>query len=400
MNSLFPSFANDTRVIVQPNSCFVYSRSLNRFDIFNYASLVFFNLFNGVNAYDEIVSLVCNQYPEASRTVVESDLRKLIKCLCEKQFLTLNVVPKENQSYFELTENSDKVKIVLADIELTKNCNLSCKYCYNESSMGFEDIPLEKWQEILSSLHSKGLRAIKISGGEPFLYKNIKELLCFCSDRFIVTINSNGYFISANASEWLADIDLQTIQISIDSSTEKIHDFYRGTGSWRKAISAIKTLSQKKIPTRISSTLTTSNIDEIGKIGAIAKEYEAEFNFEMMKPVGNALSLEDSMYCSETVAIAMCNSKEGVRKYLDEMEIACQAQLGIVGISHAGLIKPCNLTEGFFKKVSVDFIPANTGSFHYHDSDILKLTDKASKKVASLLESNEISTRTKCIFEY
>ena len=80
--------------------------------------------------------------------------------------------------------------------------------------------------------------------------------------------------------------------------------------------------------------------------------------------------------------------------------MTCQAQLGVVGISYKGNIKPCNLTEEFFKDRGADVVKSFDEDWRYDSSATLSASNAASERVVSLLASGAIESKDKCIFEY
>ena len=400
MQEEFQHFINGTKIIPQPNCCFVYSLSENRFDVFNYESLIFFNKMDGNTATHEISKEIILDFPSIPQEKIRSDLEKLLLYLQSRKYLSISQLPAQNSNIFELEHKMNNVKILQADIEFTKNCNLRCKYCFNEAGQNYSDMALERWVELLEKLYKTGLRVIKVSGGEPFTHKDIMTFLDYVTDKFIVSVNTNGTFINEKIAYELAQMRFQAIQISLDITTKELHDTFRGKGSWSKAINAIELLHRFKIPLRISTTVTAQNFVQLESLKTFANKYNAEISFEALKPVGQASILPISYFVDKPSEIKKYSDKSAVYKILDELEMTCQAQLGIVGISYKGNIKPCNLTEDFFKNIGVDVINQYDNNFQYDNSGVFINSNIASDKVISLLKSKIIKSKEKCIFEY
>lgn len=74
-------------------------------------------------------------------------------------------------------------------------CNLSCKYCdtkwANEPETGYERYTK---QQIYQIIKQSGVKNITLTGGEPLLQKNFKELLDLlrCEKEFRIEIETNG----------------------------------------------------------------------------------------------------------------------------------------------------------------------------------------------------------------
>ena len=77
--------------------------------------------------------------------------------------------------------------------------------------------------------------------------------------------------------------------------------------------------------------------------------------FEVMKPVGSASGIESAAFLTDACRVMQNNAYDEYRG-MAYLEVKCQAQLGFVGITHAGLLKPCNLTEDFFDSIEADVV--------------------------------------------
>ena len=110
------------------------------------------------------------------------------------------------------------------NLHITEKCNYHCKYCFAHFRRK-EDLPLEKWFEILDDLKLSGnISAINFAGGEPLLYKNFLKLIDYAKRLgFQVSIISNGSLL---LNEKLMPVktfaQIETLGISADSFDEKI----------------------------------------------------------------------------------------------------------------------------------------------------------------------------------
>ena len=77
-------------------------------------------------------------------------------------------------------------------LNLTKRCDQHCDFCYlKEENI---DIPLDNAMFIIEQ-HNNNLSQITLTGGEPFLYPHVKEILAKVSSlKLKVNINTNAKF--------------------------------------------------------------------------------------------------------------------------------------------------------------------------------------------------------------
>jgi MoaA/NifB/PqqE/SkfB family radical SAM enzyme len=145
------------------------------------------------------------------------------------------------------------------EIVLTSRCNFKCKYCRNVGGpdMDYMDVCLD-----LAMMSSRGVKAIRFSGGEPTLYDGLDKL-CMLAKRLKVNriaLSTNG---SADTSlyEHLIDCGVNDFSISLDACCAEDVEFMNGgiKGSWEKIIHNIEHLSKKSYTT-VGIVLTENNM--------------------------------------------------------------------------------------------------------------------------------------------
>ena len=95
--------------------------------------------------------------------------------------------------------NTKEYKITQGSVyvEITSRCNLNCPYFYNDSNINGRDLPMEKITDIIDYLLSNGINNMAISGGEPFLHKDIFKILDYANKKNIhVYIVTNASLLS------------------------------------------------------------------------------------------------------------------------------------------------------------------------------------------------------------
>jgi len=106
---------------------------------------------------------------------------------------------------------------LLAQMVVTRRCNLSCGYC-NEYDSDSPPIPLPRLIAQIDHLAKLKTAAITCTGGEPLLHPGLTEVISAIRRHgIIVTMISNGFRLSRKRIEALNDAGLQGMQISIDN---------------------------------------------------------------------------------------------------------------------------------------------------------------------------------------
>lgn len=122
---------------------------------------------------------------------------------------------------------------------LTNVCNLKCGFCdigvSNASGHKHKIAELSKSQidKIIEAMVKMGTREIYITGGEPFLAKNLWYLLELCSKNSILVdgITTNGSFLNKLSDEQIALLNKSNVKriiISLDYADVDKHDSLRG----------------------------------------------------------------------------------------------------------------------------------------------------------------------------
>lgn len=162
------------------------------------------------------------------------------------------------------------------DIEITNKCNLRFKYCCHFTSAGDvgKDLPTDEWLNFFEELNRCAVLNVMLSGGEPFLRKDLKELIeGIVQNRMRFSIVSNGTLITDDIAAFIVSTKrCNGVQVSIDGSIPTIHDAFRGKGSFLKAINGIKILRKYRLPVPVRVTIHRENVRDLEGIAEFLLE--------------------------------------------------------------------------------------------------------------------------------
>ena len=106
---------------------------------------------------------------------------------------------------------------LLAQLIVTRKCNLSCGYC-NEYDKISAPVPLDVLKTRIDKLARLKTFAITLTGGEPLLHPDNPEIIQYVQQSGIIpTIITNGYLLTEKKIKAFNDAGLQELQISIDN---------------------------------------------------------------------------------------------------------------------------------------------------------------------------------------
>jgi MoaA/NifB/PqqE/SkfB family radical SAM enzyme len=155
------------------------------------------------------------------------------------------------------------------------DCNLSCGYCVAESSpvAPRRALSLEDIQRIIDQALEIGFVEVFLTGGEPFIMKDIYHILEYACERMPTTVLTNALLFNAKLLEQLLSIANANmkIQVSLDGGNPAAHDPFRGPGTWQKTVDGIKLLKSKGFKVSIRTTVTPANAESIDDLHAFRR---------------------------------------------------------------------------------------------------------------------------------
>jgi MoaA/NifB/PqqE/SkfB family radical SAM enzyme len=169
-----------------------------------------------------------------------------------------------------------------AHLILTYRCNLKCEACPSWQVTEHADLETDEWLHLFDQLRSLDL--VKILGGEPFVRKDIVEILVGVRDiidPYVLQLTTNGMLTkkTVEAIHAVAWPGLQ-LRISVDG-VEKTHDKMRGVeGSWKlvtRTVAEVAELKEKYgFKLGINFAITDDSVAELDEMVAFAESMGAD----------------------------------------------------------------------------------------------------------------------------
>ena len=173
-----------------------------------------------------------------------------------KYLVDVGIIVDENDMLPQKNIPLYKFDIHFAWIEITQNCNLVCRHCYEVSSrktckpeMSFDDFTF-----IVDELEKYGVMGIQLVGGEPLVHSRIREMIDYVAGKFsYIEIYTNGTLLTEELLNQIADHGI-TIALSYYSEDPELHDSVTCTkGSFALTHNNIQSALNKGIPVRLAS---------------------------------------------------------------------------------------------------------------------------------------------------
>ncbi len=129
-------------------------------------------------------------------------------------------------------------------------CNIACEHCFiscSPTNHSFEFMTLEQVRGYLEESVRLGVKEYYFTGGEPFMNRQILDILELTLQYGPATVLTNGMLLRPKVVERLAEIEARSIysleiRLSLDGYTEEMNDAIRGKGVFQKAMAGMKRL--------------------------------------------------------------------------------------------------------------------------------------------------------------
>ena len=160
-------------------------------------------------------------------------------------------------------------------VSVTDRCDLRCFYCMSED-MTFlpkaDLLTLEELDRLCSVFIGRGVRKLRLTGGEPLVRRNMISLVRSLSRHLAtgaldeLTLTTNGSLLSKFAGE-LADCGVKRINVSLDTLDA---DRFRAVTRWGeidKVLAGIKAAQAAGLRVKINAVaLKNTNEDELPQL--------------------------------------------------------------------------------------------------------------------------------------
>lgn len=166
-----------------------------------------------------------------------------------------------------------KLSYETVSIELTKRCNLDCKYCYSRVYKKDEDSELstERIKIFLNRFKASGGRRVLYTGGEALLRLDFRELVLYAKSLgLLVDLFSNGTLIDEEYARFIGE-NINLASISIDGPCENHDEIRCVKGSYDKTRKALDYLSACNAHFSLQCMVTSSNYNEMGWLKEIMR---------------------------------------------------------------------------------------------------------------------------------
>ena len=223
--------------------------------------------------------------------------------------------------------------------ELSPLCNMDCKMCYIKMSKEKQESiarlrTKEEWIELAQKAKKKGMLFLLLTGGEPFLVKDFKELYIELHKMgFCISINSNGTMIDEDVIEWLKHYPPMRINMTLyGASNETYGRLCNNPKGFTQVTKAISLLKENNIQVKLNCSVTPYNKDNLKQMMDFAQEHDLviQATSYMFPPLrkdktkigqNNRFNAEDAAFYGAYIS-AYSNGFDRFKDYIESGQLA------------------------------------------------------------------------------
>lgn len=272
--------------------------------------------------------------------------------------------------------------------EIIRKCPNNCLHCSSLSNINCtEEVPLEIFMDVINKGIELGLQSVCLSGGEPFIHKDIVKIIEFLNEKKLKTIIYTSGIILDDFGN-LAAFDEEIIKrvsgkvekliFNMEASKEDTYDKIMGTiGCFNYFLRSVKIVRENNISLEAHFVPMKLNINEIDTTMELAMELGIQrVSFLRLVNHGRAEENIDVIGLSEKETFDVKRKLNEIeKKYGNAIRIGvpltedicrhnCEAANGKLNIKYDGTVYPCEV----FKNNKLNKIGNNMPESIYNKS--------------------------------
>lgn len=265
---------------------------------------------------------------------------------------------------------------ITASFELTPCCNMQCNMCF--ISMKQTEVQahggikgLDFWLQKACELKEMGTLFILLTGGEPLLYPDFKELYKALREMgFIVTLNTNGTCITEDIAKLFKEYLPRRVNVTLyGASKETYVKLCHHSEGFNQCINGITLLKKYNIDTKLNVSVVKENQHEFTNILAIGDKFSIpavvnSYMFPCSRSIRNQIGIKESRlepeiggkydalaakYTKGTFfkekTISILNEIEQTEANKNPITLSCRAGRNSLWINWQGVMTPCVMME-------------------------------------------------------
>lgn len=212
---------------------------------------------------------------------------------------------------------------------LTEGCNLRCRHCwiapaYQPAERTYPALELNLFGSIIQQAKPLGLKSVKLTGGEPLLHPDIRQILeIIRKEELRLIVETNGVLCTQELADEMARCKSPFVSVSLDGADAETHEWVRGVeGSFDAAVEGARNLVRAGFKPQIIMTLMRRNKEHMEPVVRLVEKLGAEsVKFNIVQPTARGenihkarenLSIEELVELGHWVETEL-SEKAGIR---------------------------------------------------------------------------------------
>ena len=245
-------------------------------------------------------------------------------------------------------------------VHTNNSCNLACRHCLVSSGPGgLPGLPTAELRRAIREAYELGARRFYFTGGEPFLRKDLPDLIRWITDGLDseLIVLTNATLFAGRLRETLPDLSRERVkfQVSVDGARPETNDPIRGAGTFRKSLEGLRLLAHLGFEVALTTVVTEQNLAELPELTVLAKSHGARSQHLMWSHRrGRAVTGQDGFFpetgrvLPHLLETAEAAHREGI--VLDNLEAVRRRVDGRPGVKYdlgnAGWDSVCLYADG------------------------------------------------------
>lgn len=235
-------------------------------------------------------------YYKTSESQMADDLKNLIEDFCRLAYgkplaSSYDIISiGEYAKYMRGPHRMDLMVSAMTDNNGKWHCNNKCLHCYAAGQKLSEqsELSTEEWKKVIDKMYDAWVTQITFTGGEPTLREDLPELVKHAR-YFITRVNTNGILLTKELCEKLVDAELDSVQVTLYSADEKVHNKLVGSRTWYQTVQGIKNAVEAGISVSVNTPICAINRDYAKTIAFLHNLGVRNVSCSSLITTGNAL---------------------------------------------------------------------------------------------------------------
>ena len=241
-------------------------------------------------------------------------------------------------------------------VHVTQRCNMKCLGCYSDGldRNASDDLSLKDIECVLNSLRKIGISRIVISGGEPFLRRDLSDIVRHAKEVCgfaTVEVITNGSVVCPSVLDDLAGY-VDSLAVSFDTCSDNLQSQVRRGPAFSSLVKCVDSINNAGIHPHMIVTIHEGNWRMMREFARVAKTLGATMNFSLLTASANNLCKpfllkEESLpglasglielHCSDSEAQSDCSC------ICFPVKARCGAGSTVMSVGHDGSVYPCHM---------------------------------------------------------